>query len=705
MHLGEDPPGVGPQFPQVVVLFGATGDLARRKLLPGLFHLASAGFIPGCRIIGVSLDELDADGFRAFAREALDEFSTPQGQRGRLGRVRRDACDYVPLAAGADALQGRGARRPRRRFGGESRRLHYLSVPPNAALSAVRLLAEAGLVERSRIIMEKPFGTDLASAVALNAKLHEVFAEEQIFRIDHFLGKEPAQNILAFRFANGLFEPIWNRNFIDHVQIDVPETLGLGTARRLLRGDRRVPRHGGDAPVPDPRVHGDGAADRAGAGADQRGEEQGLPQHAADRAERRGARPVHGLPRRSRASTRSPRPRPSSRCKCSIDNWRWAGVPFFLRTGKRLAEGQRIISIAFREPPKSMFPAGSGVGAQGPDHLTFDLADASKMSLSFYGKRPGPGMRLDKLSLQFAMHDTGLIGDVLEAYERLILDAMRGDHTLFTTAEGIERLWEVSTPLLEAPPPVRLYAPGLVGPERDPPARRAARLAPAVRARLARSRIEWAARPAAATLIREVRQPDERHVLQQHDGLAVLDLAAPDHGQRLGQRQLEHLDVLALVRVAAAGAVAIRLVVGGHEEVQLLGDRAGAHVRLEHLARRAHRVAGLLDGLAPHGLGRVVAVQQAGAGLDEHAVGAAVDEHREAELADQDDRAARRVEQQQRHAVAAVVGLAADHLQAAVAAAVLERRLAQQVPVVREHALLEDADLVVADVGAGIDVG
>jgi glucose-6-phosphate 1-dehydrogenase len=121
--------------------------------------------------------------------------------------------------------------------------------------------------------------------------------------------------------------------------------------------------------------------------------------------------------------------------------------------------------IAFREPPKSMFPMGSGVGAQGPDHLTFDLADASKMSLSFYSKRPGPGMRLDKQSLQFAMHDTGMVGDVLEAYERLILDAMRGDHTLFTTAEGIERLWEVSIPLLEAPPPVRLYPPGAWGPK------------------------------------------------------------------------------------------------------------------------------------------------------------------------------------------------------------------------------------------------
>ncbi|MET0460313.1 MAG: glucose-6-phosphate dehydrogenase, partial [Ilumatobacteraceae bacterium] len=150
--------------------------------------------------------------------------------------------------------------------------------------------------------------------------------------------------------------------------------------------------------------------------------------------------------------------------RCRIDNWRWAGVPFFLRTGKRMAEGARIISLAFREPPKSMFPAHSGVGAQGPDHLTFDLADASKLSLSFYGKRPGPGMKLDKLSLQFSMHETGKAGDVLEAYERLIHDAMSGDHTLFTTADGIERLWEVSMPLLESPPPVRSYPPGSWGP-------------------------------------------------------------------------------------------------------------------------------------------------------------------------------------------------------------------------------------------------
>ncbi len=245
-------------------------------------------------------------------------------------------------------------------LGGESRRVHYLSVPPNAALSAVRLLGEADLVERSRIIMEKPFGTDLASAQSLNARLHEVFSEDQIFRIDHFLGKEPAQNILAFRFANGLFEPIWNRNFIDHVQIDVPETLALGKRVRVLRADRRLPRHGGDAPVPDPRVHGDGAADRAGAGADQRGEEQGLSQHAADRPEGRRARAIHRLPRRGRR-----RPRIGYRNLHRVEMLgSTTGAGPACRSScapaSGMAEGQRIISIAFREPPKSMFPAGLG---------------------------------------------------------------------------------------------------------------------------------------------------------------------------------------------------------------------------------------------------------------------------------------------------------------------------------------------------------
>jgi len=455
-------PGVGPRYPQVVVLVGATGDLSRRKLLPGLFHLATAGFIPGCRIIGVSLDDIDADGFREIARAALNQFSSRKVTEADWTQFSQ-SLDYVPLSAGPEILKA-AVERAEQCFEGESRRIHYLSVPPNAALAAVQLLAKAGLVERSRIIMEKPFGTDLASAVSLNAKLHAVFSEDQIFRIDHFLGKEAAQNILAFRFANGLFEPIWNRNFIDHVQIDVPETLGLGQRAGFYEqtGAFRdmVVTHlfqilgfmAMEPPTslePGPISEEKNKVFRSMTPID--------PTHVV-RGQYAGYRSEPGVDPESETET-------FIALKCAIDNWRWAGVPFFLRTGKRMAEGQRIISIAFREPPKSMFPAGSGVGAQGPDHLTFDLADESRVSLSFYGKRPGPGMRLDKLSMQFAMHDTGRIGDVLEAYERLILDAMRGDHTLFTTADGIERLWEASTPLLQAPPPVRVYHPGSWGPQ------------------------------------------------------------------------------------------------------------------------------------------------------------------------------------------------------------------------------------------------
>src|SRR5476651_1439376 len=319
------PPGVGPQFPQVVVLFGATGDLARRKLLPGLFHLASAGFIPGCRIIGVSLDDLDAEGFRKIARDALTEFSTRKVSDADWADFAANL-QYVPVAAGAAALKA-AVIEAERAFNGESLRLHYLSVPPNAALAAVRLLGEAGLVERSRIIMEKPFGTDLTSAVALNARLHEVFDEDRIFRIDHLLGKEAAQNILAFRFANGLFEPIWNRNFIDHVQIDVPETLGLGkrTAFYEQTGAFRdmVVTHlfqilafmAMEPPTslePGPISEEKNKVFRSMVPID--------PKDVV-RGQYTGYRSEDGVDPESDTET-------FIALKCTIDNWRWAGVPF-----------------------------------------------------------------------------------------------------------------------------------------------------------------------------------------------------------------------------------------------------------------------------------------------------------------------------------------------------------------------------------------
>jgi glucose-6-phosphate 1-dehydrogenase len=452
---------MAPSKPHVIVLFGATGDLARRKLLPGLLRLSQAGLLPESRIIGTSLDDIDVDAFRKIARAACEEFGRQPVTDEELAAF-ESTLDYVPQDRGPSGL-AEAVGRAERELGGKPRLLHYLSVPPGAAKAVVRTLGEAGLNEDARIIMEKPFGWDLASAKALNASLHETFNEDQIFRIDHFLGKEAALNILAFRFANGLFEPIWNRDHIDHVQIDVPEALAL---------DSRI-----------------GFYEKTGAFRDMvvthlfqvlafmameppTALEPGAISEEKNKVFRsmRPLDPANAVRGQYSGYLNEPGVAPHSdtetfvALKCEIDNWRWAGVPFFLRTGKCMAEGARIISIAFREPPKSMFPTGSGVGALGPDHLTFDLADASKLSLSFYGKRPGPGMKLDKLSLQFALHETGREGDVLEAYERLIYDAMSGDHTLFTTSEGIERLWELSTPLLQNPPPVRSYPVGSWGP-------------------------------------------------------------------------------------------------------------------------------------------------------------------------------------------------------------------------------------------------
>jgi glucose-6-phosphate 1-dehydrogenase len=451
-----------PLSPHVIVLFGGTGDLARRKLLPGLLHLSQAGLMPAFRVVATSLEDFDDDAFRKFAIEACEEFG-----RHPISDEERDwfaeRLSYVEQAAGpvdlGDAVKG-----AERQLGRDARRLHYLSIPPAAAGEVVRLLGDAGLADRARVVMEKPFGVDLASARELNEKVHEVFDEDQIFRIDHFLGKEAAQNILALRFANGLFEPIWNRNHIDHVQIDVPETLGVG-------GRAGFYEHTGayrDMVVTHLlQVLAFVAMEPPTELAPQSiSEEKNKVFRSLTRLD--PERVVRGQYEGYRSE---PLVDPDSQTetfvalRCEVDNWRWSGTPFYLRTGKRMAEGARIISIAFREPPKSMFPTGSGVGHYGPDHLTFDLDESSRISLSFYGKRPGPGMRLDKVSMQFSLAEVDHSDDTLEAYERLIRDAMNGDHTLFTSAEGIESLWEASAPLLDSPPEIHPYPPESWGPE------------------------------------------------------------------------------------------------------------------------------------------------------------------------------------------------------------------------------------------------
>ena len=447
--------------PHVVVLFGATGDLARRKLIPGLAYLDQSALAPHIEIVASSLEDMSRDEFLKVAKEAIDDFGTHK-LTSKDWEQFAETVTYVPQSAGPEALAD-AVKEAEKKLGRGVRRLHYLSVPPKAARAVITMLRDAKLVERSRVVMEKPFGTDLASAMELNAFVHETFDEKQIFRIDHFLGKEAAQNILAFRFANGLFEPIWNRNFIDHIQIDIPETLGMDERANFYESTGAykdmVVTHLFQVMafvVMEPPT---ALEPRAISEEKNKVFRSMLPVKCSDvvRGQFAGYRELEGVAKDSDTET-------FIALKVAIDNWRWAGVPVYLRTGKKMAEGMRIISIAFKEAPRTMFPSGSGVGSQGPDHLTFDLADNSKVSLSFYGKRPGPGMKLDKLSMQFSTQEIESSNDVLEAYERLILDAMRGDHTLFTTAEGIESLWERSEDLLNDPPPAKVYQPGTWGP-------------------------------------------------------------------------------------------------------------------------------------------------------------------------------------------------------------------------------------------------
>jgi glucose-6-phosphate 1-dehydrogenase len=447
--------------PHAIVIFGATGDLARRKLLPGLLRLFQAQMLPPFRVIGVSMEEIGDAEFRGIAERACREFA-----RGSFGGEEwhefSSRLFYVPHARAPEALR-EAADAAEAELGPEMRLLHYLSVPPAAAPDVVRMLKTCELARRARVIMEKPFGTDLASARELNAMVHEVLDEEQVFRIDHFLGKEAAQNILALRFANGLFEPIWNRNHIDHVQIDVPETLGVGSragfyertgayrdmvVTHLMQILAFVAMDPPTSLAPEPITDEKNKVFRS---------LRPLDPEKVVRGQYEGYREEEGVDPDSSTET-------FVALRCEIDNWRWNGVPFFLRTGKRMGEKARIISIAFREPPQAMFPEHSRVGRYGPDHLTFDLDESSRVSLSFYGKRPGMGMVLDKASMQFSLDETGYRGETVEAYERLIRDAMIGDRTLFTTAKGIERLWEVSEPLLQDPPAVKPYPQGSWGP-------------------------------------------------------------------------------------------------------------------------------------------------------------------------------------------------------------------------------------------------
>ncbi len=457
--------GVRTPDDHVIVLFGATGDLAKRKLFPGLFHLDAAGLLPpDFRIIGSGHSAaVSNEEFREHVHDSIGEF-------GRRELTDEHWARFAPklsfAAASADDGSGllRAVEDAESEIGGSVRRLYHLAIPPVAFASMVEMLGSSGLARGARVIVEKPFGTDLLSAQSLNETIHSVFDESQIFRIDHFLGKESVDNILALRFSNGMTEPIWNRDHIDCVQIDVPETLSIegraGFYEQTGAFRDMVVTHlfqvlGFVAMEPPVALDARSLRDektkvfRAMSALD--------PARVV-RGQYESYRDSDGVADDSEAET-------FVALEVEVDNWRWAGVPFYLRTGKALAERRQVVTLTFRKPPVAMFPDDAMSEGPRPNELVIDFHDPGSITTHFSVKRPGPAMRLSPAIMTFEYGESFSAAQQLEGYERLIHDAMIGDQTLFTRSDGIERLWELSSPLLEAPPPVEPYRNGSWGPE------------------------------------------------------------------------------------------------------------------------------------------------------------------------------------------------------------------------------------------------
>jgi glucose-6-phosphate 1-dehydrogenase len=453
--------------PCTVVIFGATGDLTHRKLVPALYNLQRERLLPpGFNVVGFARrdwtdeyfrESLEKDG-RQYSRSGLDD-SLWGSFAGEIA--------YLPSSfddpAGYERLAGRLAQLDEQR-GASGNRLFYLATPPESYPTIIQQLGAAGLARSPRggwvrIIIEKPFGRDLASARALNAEVHKVFDEAQVYRIDHYLGKETVQNILVFRFSNGIFEPIWNRSYVDHVQITVAETVGVegrggyyeraGALRdmvqnhlmQLLTLTAMEPPVGyrADA-VRDEKVKVLRAIRPLTSVMDETARGQYGPGTVNGQAVP-GYREESGVASDSRTET-------YVALRFFVDNWRWAGVPFLLRTGKRMAKRASEIAIQFRQAPHLLFDSGPLNDIE-PNVLAVKVQPDEGITLRFDSKVPGQANQIRPVTMDFR-YNASFGVESPEAYERLLLDAMLGDSTLFTRSDEVETSWSLITPIHQA---------------------------------------------------------------------------------------------------------------------------------------------------------------------------------------------------------------------------------------------------------------
>jgi glucose-6-phosphate 1-dehydrogenase len=457
-----------PADPCVLVIFGASGDLAKRKLFPALLNLRRGGLLPDeVAVLGIATSDMTSEAFRERLTADLRSFA-PEDVESDLWKWLCERTHYLSGDFGSEDTYRRlaeGVRTIGERHKTRGNVLFYLATPPDFFGDIAERLGAAGLAEESggswrRVIVEKPFGHDLDSARELNARLRRVLSETQIYRIDHYLGKETVQNLMVFRFANGIFEPVWNRRYIDHVQITVAETVGVEQRGRYYdkAGALRdmVPNHLFQLmalTAMEPPSSFEAEAVRDEKAKVLRAIQPILPEDVLARTVRgqygpggMDGKPVPGYREEQHVEARSSTETYVA-LKLGIDNWRWADVPFYLRTGKRLPRHHTDVTIVFRRPPHRLFQ-GTAVGQVASNTLVVHVQPDEGISLAFQAKVPGPVVRTGNVEMDFNYADhfgrTPSTG-----YETLLYDCMSGDPTLFQRADSVEDGWAVVTPILD----------------------------------------------------------------------------------------------------------------------------------------------------------------------------------------------------------------------------------------------------------------